>query len=268
MSAPQPSVLLEVEEGVATLTLNRPAVHNAMDPSMIEQLTQHLRDLAGEVRGIVFRGAGRSFCAGADLEYMEASKDFTHAENLEDARKLAGLFHETRTFPGVVISAVQGATFGGGVGLVAASDIVLASKRARFCLSEVKLGIVPAVISPFLVSRMGEGACRAPVLLGYRFDAEEAQRRGLADRICEPEAFEEALNEILTELAQTAPEAIREAKALLHRVGEKMVKNVLEDTAQTIARLRVGREAQEGLRAFLEKDEPAWRNPEHNKRDG
>jgi len=230
-------VLLEREGAVATLTLNRPEVHNALDPETIEALTGKLRELAGEVKAVILRAAGRSFCAGADLAYMESSKDFTEAENLADARRLAGLFHEVRTFPGLVAAVVQGATYGGGVGLVAACDVVLASARARFCLSEVKLGLVPAVISPFLVGRMGEGACRAPVLLGWRFDAREARRRGLVDRVFEPEELEAGVEELRGELAQVAPQALEEAKSLLHRVGESMVADVVEDTVQTIARM-------------------------------
>lgn len=243
---------------VATLTLNRPEVHNALDAATIDALVYHLRELAGQVKAVVFRGAGKSFCAGADLGYMEKSKDFTETENLADARNLATLFHEVRTFPGVVVAAVQGATFGGGVGLVAAADVVLASTKARFSLSEVKLGLVPAVISPFLIARMGEGACRAPVLLGYRFDAAEAQRRGLVDRVVEPEELDHAVAEVVAQLKVCAPEAIRETKALFFRVSQGMVTDVLEDTARTIARVRVGREAQEGLAAFLEKRPPGW----------
>ena len=247
------------QEGkVATLTLNRPEVHNALDGATIDALIHHLRELAGQAKAVVLRGEGRSFCAGADLGYMETSKDFTEAENLADARKLATLFHEVRTYPGVVVAAVQGAAFGGGVGLVAASDVVIASTKAKFSLSEVKLGLVPAVISPFLIARMGEGACRAPTLLGYRFDAAEGQRRGLVDRVVEPDELEAAIADVVTDLGICAPEAIRETKALFFRVSQGMVTDVLEDTAQTIARIRVGREAQEGLAAFLEKRPPGW----------
>lgn len=262
-------VLLERRgKSVAIVSLNRPEVHNALDPETIRRLSEVLRELAGEVKAVVIRGEGRSFCAGADLTYMEASKDFTEAENLADARALAGLFHEVRTFPGVVVALVQGAAFGGGVGLVAACDVVIASSLARFCLSEVRLGLIPAVISPFLVDRMGEGACRAPVLLGYRFDAEEAHRRGLVDRIAESGHLEEALEAVLEEVAQTAPKALEEAKGLLHRVAHRLVEDVLEDTAQTIARIRVGSEAQEGLQAFLEKREPAWRKADAEETKG
>jgi methylglutaconyl-CoA hydratase len=247
------------QEGrIATLTLNRPEVHNALDGETIDALVYHLRELAGQAKAIVLRGEGKSFCAGADLGYMEKSKDFTEAENLADARKLATLFHEVRTFPGVVLAAVQGATFGGGVGLVAAADVVVASTRAKFSLSEVKLGLVPAVISPFLIARMGEGACRAPVLTGWRFGAEEALRRGLVDRVVEPEELDGAVADVVEQLSACAPEAIRETKALFFRVSQGMVTDVLEDTAQTIARIRVGREAQEGLAAFLEKRPPGW----------
>lgn len=258
MSEASNTVLRTQEGRIATLTLNRPEVHNALDADTIDALIHHLRELAGQAKAIVIRGEGKSFCAGADLSYMEKSKDFTEAENLADARTLATLFHEVRTYPGVVVAAVQGASFGGGVGLVAAADVVIASTRARFCLSEVKLGLVPAVISPFLLARMGEGACRAPVLLGYRFDAAEACRRGLVDRVVEPEELDAAVFEIVQQLGACAPEAIRETKALFFRVSQGMVTDVLEDTAQTIARIRVGREAQEGLAAFLEKRPPGW----------
>lgn len=254
-------VLIERRGDLVVLTMNRPEVHNALDAELIEGLSHQLRCHAGEVKAVILRGAGRSFCAGADLAYMEQAKDFTEAENLEDARHLAGLFHEIRTFPGVVVAAVQGAAIGGGVGLVAACDVVLASRRARFQLSEVRLGLVPAVISPFLIARMGEGACRAPVLLGHRFGAEEALRRGLVDRLEEVEDFEDAVEELIAELGLSAPKALEEAKGLLHRISARLVDDVFEDTAQTIARIRVGSEAQEGLQAFLEKRPPSWRPP-------
>lgn len=243
---------------VATLTLNRPEVHNALNGETIDALLYHLRELAGQAKAVILRSEGRSFCAGADLGDMERSKDFTEAENLADARKLASLFHEVRTFPGVVVAAVQGATFGGGVGLVAAADVVIASSKAKFSLSEVKLGLVPAVISPFLIARMGEGACRAPTLLGYRFDASEGLRRGLVDRVVEPDDLDAAVATTIEQLGACAPEAIRETKALFFRVSQGMVTDVLEDTARTIARIRVSREGQEGLTAFLEKRPPSW----------
>jgi methylglutaconyl-CoA hydratase len=252
-------VKVDRQETIVTLTLNRPEVHNALDAELIDSLSHELRVHAGDVKAVILRGAGRSFCAGADLAYMEKAKDFTEKENLEDARQLAGLFHEIRTFPGVVVAAVQGAAIGGGVGLVAACDVVLASRRARFQLSEVRLGLIPAVISPFLIERMGQGACRAPVLLGHRFHAEEALRRGLVDRLVEVEDFEESIENLIEEIALTAPKALEEAKGLLHRISAGIVKDVFEDTARTIARIRVGKEAQEGLSAFLEKREPSWR---------
>ena len=258
MSDAPETVLCDLDGRIATLTLNRPKVHNALDGGTIDTLIHHLRELAGQAKAVVLCGAGKSFCAGADLSHMERSKDFTEAENLADARKLATLFHEVRTFPGVVVAAVQGAAFGGGVGLVAAADVVVASTRAKFSLSEVKLGLVPAVISPFLIGRMGEGSCRALVLTGRRFDAAEGLRRGLIDQVVEPEELEGAVAEVVEQLTACAPEAIRETKALFFRVSKGMVNDVLEDTAATIARIRVGREAQEGLAAFLEKRPPGW----------
>lgn len=250
-------VYVREERRVATVALTRPDVHNALDPETIAGLGEALEDLAGRASVVLLRGEGRSFCAGADLAYMKESAAYSEEENVADARRLAGLFATVRDFPGIVIAAVHGATFGGGVGLVAACDVVVASTRARFALSEVNLGLIPAVISPYLVGRMGEGACRAPVLLGYRMDAHEAQRRGLVDRVAEEDEFEEAIEKVLEEARGSAPEAIRECKELLAMVAEAP-EDMIERTARAIARVRVGAEAQEGLASFLEKRKPDW----------
>lgn len=254
MSAP---VTVEQAGGVGTLTLARPQVHNALDEATITALREGLASLAGEVRVLVLAAQGRSFCAGADLGYMKRAKDFGEDENLRDARELSDLFAEVRAFPGIVIAKVQGAAFGGGVGLVATADVVVASRRARFSLSEVKLGLVPAVISPFLIARVGEGALRAPSLLGYRMDGDEALRRGLVDRLVDEDELDAAVEAAVAEGLSVAPAAVRETKALFTRVAAG-VEDPREETARCISRVRAGDEAQAGLAAFLEKRPPPW----------
>ncbi len=250
-------VRVEIEGSLTRVVLARPEVHNALDEATIDALHRAISEASGASRVLVLQGDGKSFCAGADLAYMKRARDLDEIGNLEDARRLAHLFEAIRGFPGTVIAAVHGATFGGGVGLVAACDVVLASTAATFALSEVKLGLVPAVISPFLIARMGEGRCRAPALLGYRFGAQEALARGLVDRVVEPETFATALRELENDALGTAPEAVRETKALFRRIADGP-EDAVEETARTIARIRAGDEAQHGLACFLDKKKPRW----------
>lgn len=251
-------VKVKVQGPVARITIARPEAANALDEEVIAQLHQAMQEAAHRSHIVVLGGEGKSFCAGADLAYMERAKGWTEQENLDDARKLARVFGAIRSFPGLVIAVVQGAAYGGGVGLVAAADLVLASRKAVFALSEVRLGLIPAVISPYLIARMGEGRVRAPALLGYRFDAEEARARGLVDRLVEPEELDKALEETLAEARLAAPGAVREAKALFAKVASFDLDKTFDETARTIARIRAAPEAQKGLKAFLSKGKPSW----------
>lgn len=247
--------------GVRRITLNRPALHNAFDDALIASLTDRL--VAAEddrdVRVVVLAGAGKSFSAGADINWMRRMAGYSEAENLADARRLAGLMSRLNGLAKPTVAAVQGAALGGGVGLAACCDIVLASRAASFALSEVKLGLVPAVISPYVVATLGEAAARRYFLTGERFDAEEAYRLGLVHRVVAPEALETALEDMLAVLLAGGPGAQEAAKALVFAVGARPIDAaVVEGTAVRIAAVRAGAEAREGLAAFLEKRKPAW----------
>lgn len=271
MSAP-----LQVIEhdSIREIRLDRPDVHNAFDVELIEALTREFTragddagcDTAskGSVRGVLLSAAGKSFCAGADLNYMKSIAGYGPDENRADALRLSRMFLAIRQCPVFVLARVQGATLGGGTGLVAACDYVIAAERARFGFSEVKLGIIPSVISPFVLDRIGPAQGRALFPTGMRFDAERALRIGLVDEVVPDDALDEAVERVLGELLSAAPNASREAKALAARVGRHLPLDLVEDnpvfteTADGIARLRGGEEGQEGMASFLEKRRPHW----------
>lgn len=251
------------DAGLVTLTLDRPDRHNAFDDALIATLTESLERLAADaaVRAVVLRGEGKSFSAGADLGWMRRMADYTEAENRRDAEALGRLMHVLDALPVPTVAAVQGAAIGGGVGLVACCDIAVASERAVFALSEVRLGLVPAVISPFVVRAMGARAARRYFLTGERFDAATAHRLGLVHQCVAPEALDGAVAEIVEALGQGGPAAQRAAKRLVADVAGRPPADCLEETARLIADIRASEEGREGLGAFLEKRDPAWRRP-------
>ena len=255
-------VLQRIDKGVGRLTLNRPELHNAFDDRLIAQLTAALLSLEADrrVRFVVLAAAGKSFSAGADLAWMQRMAGYSEAENLEDARALAGLMSTLDRLAKPTVALVQGPAFGGGVGLVACCDIAIASEAASFSLSEVKLGLVPAVISPYVVAAMGPRAARRFVLTAERFSAEEARDLGLVHEVVPADRLEAAGARILALLAEGGPEAQADAKDLvLSLAGRPIGRALVEETAERIARVRVGEEAREGLAAFLEKRAPNWR---------
>jgi len=234
---------------VLRVTLARPETRNAFDAALIAELAAAFVDV-GTARAVLLRGDGASFCAGADVEWMRASAELTVEENVADANALRRMLEAIDGCPAPVVAAVHGHAFGGGVGLVACSDIVVAHERTVFAFSEVKLGIVPAVISPFALRRIGEGAARRYFVTGERFDAETALRIGLVHEVT-PD-LDAALDSILAELRTAGPRAARHAKRLaLERPDGP-------ETARRIAERRASDEGQEGLRAFLERRRPAW----------
>ena len=254
-------ILQEIEAGVGRLTLNRPELHNAFDDALIARLTAALLSLEADrrVRAVVLAAAGKSFSAGADLNWMQRMAGYSEAENLEDARALAGLMSTLDRLAKPTVALVQGAAFGGGVGLVACCDIAIASEAASFALSEVKLGIVPAVISPYVAAAIGQRAARRYMLTAERFSAERARALGLVHEVVPAERLEETGREILGQLAQGGPQAQAEAKDLaLSLAGRPIDRELIDETAQRIARVRAGEEAREGLAAFLEKRKAAW----------
>lgn len=251
----------EIKDGVATLRMNRPDVHNAFDDALIAALTAELRRLEQlpEARVIVLAANGKSFSAGADLNWMRRMATYSKEENLRDAMALAGLM---RTLDGVkkpTIARVQGAAFGGGVGLVACCDIAIASTEAAFSLSEVRLGLIPSVISPYVIAAIGEREARRYFLTAERFDAMEARRIGLVHEVVDSDALDEAVAKIAGQLLKGGPQALAAAKKLIADVSRRSMDDALSaETARRIAAIRVESEGREGLAAFLEKRPPAW----------
>jgi methylglutaconyl-CoA hydratase len=249
------------EQGVCTVTMNRPELHNAFDDALIAKLKRTFDGFRHrpEVRVVVLAANGKSFSAGADMNWMKCMVDFTQEENFEDATGLAEMLDTIYRCPKPTIAYVHGAAFGGGVGLAAACDIALASERAIFCLSEVRIGLIPATISPYVMSAMGERACRRYFITGERFTAVEAHRLGLVHEVCGEDAMDAKLGEIVAALLQGAPLAQAASKDLTAAVANRPIgPDLIADTAARIAAVRVSDEGQEGLEAFLGKRKPVW----------
>jgi methylglutaconyl-CoA hydratase len=245
---------------VATVTLNRPDSHNAFTPQMIGEITAAFHELGGrsEVRVVVLTGNGRSFCAGADVGYMRQTADFTFEENVADGEAIFDLMLAVDSCPKAVVGRINGAAIGGGAGLVACCDVAVAVARAKFAFSEVRLGIVPAVISPFVVAKIGVANSRELFLTGERFDAQRAARIGLVQHVVAEEALDEAVNERVEQLLMAAPGAQADAKALIRAVAKRPKEEMRGYTADLIAQRRAGEEGREGMGAFLEKRRPDW----------
>ncbi len=247
--------------GRATLTMNRPDVHNAFDDALIAGLTSQLKSLEKnpEVRAVLLAASGKSFSAGADLNWMRRMADYTPEENLADAMALAELMQTLNSLAKPTLALVQGPVYGGGVGLVAACDIVLAAPKASFCLSEVKLGLIPAVISPYVVAAIGQRQARRYFISAERFDAAKALQLGLVHEIVADEGLEQAAERLSRILLNNGPEAMAEAKRLMGDVSCGVLDEALiGETAKRIADIRASSEGQEGLSAFLEKRRPSW----------
>jgi methylglutaconyl-CoA hydratase len=247
--------------GVATLSLNRPEKHNAFDDVLIADLLQFLDNIEHDksIRVLVLRAQGKSFCAGADLDWMRRMADYDLEQNLADARQLARLMYRLDRLNKPVIALVQGASFGGGVGLIACCDIAIASADAIFSLSEVRLGLIPSVISPYVIAAIGSRAARRYFLSGERFDAARALQLGLLHEVVEPEALDVSLEQCIDGLLISGPGAQAAAKELIQQVqGRAIDESLIEETARRIAEVRASDEAREGLSAFLEKRKPDW----------
>jgi methylglutaconyl-CoA hydratase len=250
---------------VARVTLNRPDVHNAFNAELIGDLRQTFRKLADEpvdrLRAVVLAGAGPSFCAGADVSWMRASLGLTREQNEQDAMVMAEMFDAIDRCPVPVIARVHGAALGGGMGLCAVSDLVIAEVGARFGFTETRLGILPAVISPFVIAKIGETHARALFPGGKRFDATRALRIGLVHEVVEGEdALDAAVDAAVDDLLAAGPTAARAAKAIVREVRGLPHESTRWHTARRIAGQRISAEGQDGLRAFLEKREPVWKD--------
>ncbi len=255
-------VLIERDGGIATLWLNRPDLHNAFDDELIAEVTQAIDALTSDasVRVVIMAGKGKSFSAGADLAWMKRMAGYSLEQNEADANRLAEMLHKLNSMPKATIAAVQGAAMGGGVGLCAACDIGIAATDAVFALSEAKLGLIPAVISPYVIEAIGARAARRYMLTAERFDAAAAERLGLVSAVVAPDHLMVEARRIAGILLQNGPEAVREAKALVaHVSGRENNAALRAETARRIARLRATTEGREGVAAFLEKRKPSWR---------
>jgi methylglutaconyl-CoA hydratase len=251
----QEVVRLVVSGGVARVTLCRPEVRNAFNAGVIEQLHAVFTRIriADDVRAIVLEGEGSVFCGGADINWMRASLDLTLDDNVADAQRMSDMFRAIDSCPKPVIGRVQGAALGGGAGLAAVCDIVISADDAIYGFTEVKLGIIPAVISPFVLDKIGASHARALFLTGERFGAERARHIGLIHEIVPAGALDAAVDARLAELHSAGPLAVAAAKLLVRRVLDNSYDDTRSITSQAIARQRTGAEGQEGLRAFLER---------------
>ena len=256
------ALLSEIDEhGRATITLNRPEMHNAFDDTLISALTSELKRLEQDanVRVVLLAARGKSFSSGADLNWMRRMADYSFEENLADAIELADLMKTLANLAKPTIAVVQGAAIGGGVGLVACCDIAIASENVSFCLSEVKLGLIPAVISPYVAAAIGSRATRRYFLTAERFDAAEAHRLGLVQEVVKPDELDARVETLSHLLLQNGPYAMASVKALVTEVALSYLDDdLIADTAERIAEIRASDEGREGLSAFLEKRKPHW----------
>ncbi|NUN49145.1 MAG: enoyl-CoA hydratase/isomerase family protein [Candidatus Brocadiae bacterium] len=252
-------VRADVTGDVVRVTLNRPEMHNAFNEDVILEITDCFERIGRdeETRLVVLTGAGKSFCAGGDLNWMQKSVSFTKKKNLEDARRLSTMLHTVNRCPKPVVARVNGNALGGGCGLIAVCDIAVASEDALFGFTEVKLGIVPAAIGPFAVRKIGESHARRHFLLGDRFGAREAVHIGLVHDAVPAAKLDATVDGVVRSLRTSGPRAMGEAKALVRTIVD-MPATADKACVETIARLRVGAEGQEGLKAFLEKRRAKW----------
>jgi methylglutaconyl-CoA hydratase len=254
-----PDLLIEHSGAVVTVTINRPDVRNAFNEELIRELTDWARRPQPQgARVAVLRGAGKVFCAGADLAWMSKMVTYSIDDNVADASAMATMFHALDTLPLPLIGRIHGAALGGGAGLAAVCDIVVAADNAVFGFTEAKLGILPAVISPFAVAKIGVAAARELFLTAARFSAVRAREIGLVHAVVPEAALDQAIDGYVQELATSAPAAVASAKQLIARVSGRAPSDVAELTARTIARHRVSAEGQAGMRAFLDKRPAPW----------
>jgi methylglutaconyl-CoA hydratase len=252
-----------IADKVATVTLNRPDVRNAFNETTIAELALAFDEVGRNelVRAVVLAANGPAFCAGADLNWMKKMAGYSHAENNADAMQLADMLRTIYLCPKPVVARVQGDCYAGGMGLVSACDIVVAVEEANFCLSEVKLGLIPATISPYVIKAMGEQAARRYFITAERFNAQEARRIGLAHEVVASGELDATVSGIVKALVNNSPNAVKQAKVLVRDVvGVPVTDALLADTAERIAGIRASSEGREGVASFLEKRKPSWLN--------
>jgi methylglutaconyl-CoA hydratase len=260
------ALVVERQGPIGLVTMNRPERHNAFDDALVAELTEALRSMEAEegVRVVVLSGAGKSFSAGADLHWMRRMASYSMDENRRDSMALASLMRTLAHLAKPTVARVQGPAYGGGVGLVACCDVAIAAQNATFALTEAKLGLIPAVISPYVVAAIGERAARRYFLSAERIGAVEACRLGLVHEVAASEGdLDEKIGIVVDSMLACGPVAQREAKALIRAVADRPVTSeLLQDTAERIAKLRASPEGREGIAAFLEKRRPSWVPPD------
>lgn len=251
----------EASPGIMMLSLNRPEKNNAINGDLIKQFCSELEKLKNDnaCRVVLIAGNGIHFCAGADLAWMKKVSNNSYEENVEDAKQLAILLYRLYTFPKPTIALVQGATFGGGVGIVACCDIAIAETNTHFCFSEVKIGLTPSVISPYVIAAIGERAARYYFLTAEKWDAERALSLGFVHQVVPFEGLESAGMLLAHRILKNSPYALTSAKSLISEVSsQKLSSDLIDFTARHLATMRASPDGQEGLKAFLEKREPVW----------
>lgn len=255
------SIIVSVNAGVATLTLSQPEIRNAFSDVVIAEITAAFAEVGqrDDVRAVVLAAEGPAFCAGANLNWMRAMADYTREENLADAGKLAAMLHTIATCPHPTIARVQGDVYAGGMGLVAACDMAVAVDTAYFCLSEVKIGLIPATIAPYVLRAMGTRAGQRYFLTGERFDAAEALRIGFVHQVVAADDLDSAVDGLLKHLLSAGPAAVRACKRLVDDVaGREINAALVARTVESIADIRASAEGKEGVQAFLNKRKPNW----------
>lgn len=254
------TILFSTEGGIARISLNRPDVHNAFNNILISDLLKAFDILRGErdIRAIVITGLGKSFCAGADLKWMKSVVNYTYHQNYQESLQLAQLMFNIYTHPKPVIARINGSAIGGGVGLLSVCDIAIAADKAMFGLSEVRLGLVPAVISPFVINRIGLTNARELFITGERISAARGAEIGLVNHCVPYDKLDEVVDDKLEMIINSGPEAIKTIKEMIFKVTQISFPEITEYTAELIADLRLSKEGQEGMNAFLEKRKPYW----------
>ncbi|QPG04515.1 enoyl-CoA hydratase/isomerase family protein [Salinimonas marina] len=261
-SSTSSTVLYDVDaRGVATVTLNNPQKHNAFDDAMIETLTGYFKQAGADdkVRALVLQAEGKSFSAGANLQWMQRMADYSQAQNEKDAMALATMLQTLYSLPKTTIARIQGAAFGGAVGLIACCDIAIGSRLSKFCLSEVRIGLIPATIAPYVVEAMGARVCRRYFQTAEVFSSRRARRLGLLSEAVTEDELDSTIEDVITQILKNGPQAVGQAKTLVEYVaGVPIDESLMKKTSEWIAKVRVSDEGQQGLKAFLQKEPAPW----------
>jgi len=254
------TIELQRKKNIVTIYLNRPDVHNAMNEKLMKELTTCFKNLSEdkEVRVIILSGKGKSFCAGADLNWMKSMAKYSKEENIKDSRLLLDLYEAIYNCPKPVIARINGHAFGGGIGLFAVCDINISVPNCKFAFSEVKLGIIPAVISTYIVRRIGLSNMKQLFITGERFNSEHAIKIGLIDHVVPEEELDSFIQKYSEQLISSGPNAVKEVKKLVESYEKMDINKYKEHTVRKIADLRISKEGQEGINAFLEKRKTKW----------